>query len=160
MSLEKGNGVVSEYQVKEEANGTTTQNRASGFVLPGVFGAFAEQGVARTQEGLVRTKLASEHLAEALRETYTANAESATSYGLKVIEISNANTVAAMDFCIQLLGSKSTTDIFALSAAQARKTLDTTSAQSSELWKLAQKLATEAGEPVRKHVARIFHQPS
>jgi hypothetical protein len=146
--------------VKQEVNSAGAQNGANGFVLPGMFGALAEQGIARTQEGCVRVKLVSEHLAEALRETYVANAESATSYGLKVINISNANTAAAMDFCVRLLGSKSATDVFALSAAQARKTLDTTSAQSSELWNLAQKLATEVGEPVRKHVARIFHQPS
>jgi hypothetical protein len=160
MSLEKGNVVVSEVQLKEEANGAIPLNGTGGLALPGVFGALGEQGVARTQEGLVRIKLASEHLAEALRETYRANAESTTSYGLKVIDISNANTVAAMDFCVQLLGSKSAADVFTLSAAQAQKTLDTTSAQSSELLDLAQKLTTEAGEPIRKHVARIFHQTS
>jgi phasin len=149
MSLVKGNSAVSESQVKASLNGTTTANGAKGFALPGVFGALAEQGVARAQE-----------MAETLRETYSANAESATSYGLKVIEISNANTAAAMDFFVHLLGSKSVTDVFALSAAQARKTFDATSAQNRELWDLAQKLAAEAGEPVRKHVGKIFQKAS
>ena len=149
----EGNSVVSESQV----NVSESQVKVA---LPGVFGALREQGVARAQEGLEKIKAASEQMTEALRETYSANAESATSYGLKVIEISNANTAAAMDFFAQLLGSKSATDAFALSAAQARKTFDATSAQNKELWDLAQKLATEAGEPVRKHVGKIFQKAS
>ena len=132
----------------------------NGFALPGVLGAFAEQGVARAQEGFEKIKVASEQMTEALRETYSANAGSAATYGLKVIEISNANTAAAMDFFVHLMDSKSMTDVFALSAAQTRKTFDAASAQNRELWELAQKLATEAGEPVRKHVARIFQKVS
>src|SRR5262245_18452166 len=78
MSREKGNSDVSESQVKENLNGTTGANGTNGFAIPGVFGALAEQGVARAQEGCVRIKLASEQMAEALREAYSANAGSAT----------------------------------------------------------------------------------
>lgn len=151
---------MSDTQVKVNLNGTTSVNGTNGFALPGMFGALAEQGVARAQEGCEKIKAASEQVTEALRETYSTNAGSATSYGLKVIEISNANTAAAMDFFVQLLGSKSVTDVFALSTAQARKTFDAASAQNRELWELTQKLATEAGEPVRKNVARIFQKAS
>ncbi len=99
-------------------------------------------------------------MAEALRETYSSNARSATDYGLKVIETSNANTASAIDFFAHLLGGggKSVTDVFTLSAAQAHKAFDTASAQNKELWELAQKLATETGEPIRKHVAKVLHQ--
>jgi phasin len=151
---------VSESVVKANLNGTTNLNGTNGFALPGVFGALAEQGIARAQAGCEKIKVASEQMGEALRETYSANAGSATSYGLKVIEISNANTAAAMDFFVHLLGGKSVTDILTLSAEQARKTFDATSAQNRELWDLAQKLATEAGEPVRKHVGRVFQKAS
>ena len=54
--------------------------------------------------------------------------------------------------------TKSVTDVFTLSAAQAHKAFDTASAQNKELWELAQKLATETGEPIRKHVAKVLHQ--
>src|SRR5215510_14228742 len=151
---------VSESVQKANLNGTTHPNGANGFAWPGVFGALAEQGVARAQESCEGIKVASGQIADALRDTYSTNAGGATSYGLKVIEISNANTAAAMDFFAQLLGSKSVTDIFAVSAAHARKTLDTTSVQNRELWELTQKLAAEAGEPVRKRVARIFQTAS
>jgi phasin len=153
---------MSESEVKAGPNG------ANGFgiplfgfpriALPGVFGELAEQGVARAQEGCEKIKAASGEMTEALRETYSSNAKSATGYGLRVIEISNANTASAIDFFTHLLSSKSVTDAFTLSAAQARKAFDTASAQNKELWELAQKLATETGEPIRKSVAKVLHQ--
>jgi phasin len=144
--------------VKANLNGTTDLSGTNGFALPGVFGALAEQGIARAQAGCEKIKVASEQMGEALRQTYSANVGGATSYGLKVIEISNANTAAAMDYFIHLLGSKSVTDIISLSAEQARKTFDATSAQNRDLWDLAQRLAAEASEPARKQVARVFQK--
>ena len=64
---------------------------------------------------------------------------------------------AAIDFFAHLLGSKSVTDVLSLSAEQARKNFEAASMQNKELWELAQKLATETGEPFRKHAARVFH---
>ena len=159
ISLEKGDGAVSESEVKAGLNGT------NGFAMPlfgfprvALFGELSEQGVARAQQGCEKIKAASEQMAEALRETYSSNARGATDYGLKVIETSNANTASAIDFFAHLLGGKSVTDVFTLSAAQAHKAFDTASAQNKELWELAQKLATETGEPIRKHVAKVLHQ--
>src|ERR1700687_2607224 len=156
ISLEKGDGAMSESEVKAGLN------VANGFgmplfgcpriALPGVFGELAEQGFARAQEGCEKVKAASEEMAETLRETYSINARSATDYGLKVIETSNANTASAIDFFAHLLGGKSVTDVFTLPAAQAHKPSDPASAKNKELWELAQKLATEPGEPIRKHV--------
>jgi hypothetical protein len=50
------------------------------------------------------------------------------------------------------------TDVFSLSATHAHKAFDTASAQSKDLLELAQKLATETGEPIRKRVAKVLHQ--
>ena len=153
---------MSESEVKAGLNG------ANGFrmplfefpriALPGMFDELAKQGVARAQEGCEKVKVASEEMAEALRESYSSNARSATDYGLKVIETSNANTASAIDFFAHLLDGKSVTDVFTLSVAQAHKAFDTACAQNKELWELAQKLATETGEPIRKHVAKVLHQ--
>jgi phasin len=155
MSLEQEDGAVSEAEVKAGLNGT------NGFAMPlfglpkialsGLFGELSEKGVEKI-------KAASEEMAEALRETYSSNARSTTDYGLKVIEISNANTASAIDFFAHLLGSKSVTDAFSLSATQAQKVFDTASAQSKDLWELTQRLAAETGEPIRKRVAKVLHQ--
>jgi len=159
MSLEKGDGPMGEGEVKAGLNGT------NGFAMPlfgfsgiALFGELSEQGVGRAQQGCEKVKAASEEMAVALRESYSSNARSATDYGLKVIEISNANTASAIDFFAHLVGSKSVTDVFSLSATQAQKAFDTASAQSKDLWELTQKLAAETGEPIRKRVAKVLHQ--
>ena len=158
----KGDGAVSEREVKAGLNGTNGLGMPlCGFPrieLPGVFGKLAEQGVPRAQEGCEKIKAMLGEMAEALPETYSTNGRSATNYGLTVIEISNANTASAIDFFAHLLGSKSVTDVFTLSAAQAHKAFETASAQNKELWELAQKVATETGEPIRKHVAKVLDQ--
>jgi phasin len=164
ISLEKDDGAVNESEVKAGMNGTNGFGMPLfGFpkiALPGVIGELAEQGVARAQQGCEKIKVASEEMTEALRETYSSNARGATDYGLKVLEISNANTASAIDFFALVLGSKSVTDVVTLTVAQARKAFDTASAQNKQLWGLAEKLATETGEPIKKHFAKVLHQAS
>jgi phasin len=146
--------------MKVTANGTNVFGMPlpdfSKFALPGIGGN--EQALARTREGFEKIRSASEEMTETLREAYSGNARSATDYGLKVLEISNANAASTLDFLIHLCGSKSATDVFTLSAAQTRKAFDTASGQNRELWALAQKLATETGEPIRKHFTKVLHQ--
>jgi len=162
LSLEKRNGTVSESEMKVTLNGTNVFGTPlldfSKIALPGLSGELAEQNLARAREGCETIKAASEKMTETLRETLSSNARSATDYGLKVFEISNANAASALDFFVHLIGSRSATDVFALSAVQTRKTFDTASDQNKELWALAQKLATETGEPIRKHFTKVLHQ--
>jgi len=154
LSLEKGDVAVSE-EMKVTPNGTNVLGMPlldiSKIASPSAIGELA-------REGYAKIKVASEEMTEALRETYSSNARAATDYGLKVIEISNANTASALDFFVHLFGSKSPTDVVALSAAQARKAFDTASDQNKELWALTQKLATETGEPIRKHFSNVLHR--
>src|SRR5438093_11298024 len=146
--------------MKVTANGTNVFGMPlpdfSKFALPGIGGN--EQVLARTREGFEKIRAASEEMTETLHEAYSGNARSATDYGLKVLEISNANAAATLDFLIHLCGSKSATDVFTLSAAQTRKAFDTASDRNRELWALAQKLATETGEPIRKHFTKVLRQ--
>ena len=160
ISLEKDDGAVSESEVKAGLNGTNGFGMPLyGFpkiALPGVIGELAEQGVARAQQGCEKIKVASEGMTEALRETYSSNARSATDYGLKVFEIGNANTASAIDFFAHLLGSKSVADVFNLSASQARKTFDIASDQNKELAALAQKAANDTAEPIKSGLSGAF----
>ena len=117
----------------------------------------SEQVAERTRQGVEKIKAASEEISDALRETYSSNVKGTADYGLKVFEISNANAASAINFLIHLCGSKSATDVFRLSAAQTRKAFDTASDQNRELWALAQKLAAETGEPIRKRFTKVLH---
>lgn len=141
--------------MKVTVNGTTIFGMPlSSFpkiALPGMIGDLAEQGFARA-------RAASEQMTETLGETYSRNARCAADYGLKVFEISYANTASALDFFVHLAGSRSATDVLALSTEQTRKAFDMASDQNKELWALGQKLATEMGEPVRKHFGKVLHQ--
>jgi phasin len=165
LSLEKGDVAVNESETKVAPNETNVFGMPPllGFpkiASPGLGFELAEQGLARAREGCEKMRVASEAMTEALRETYSSNARSTTDYGLKVLEISNANAASAIDFFVSLLGSKSVSDLFTLSASQARKTFDVASGQSKELWALTQKLATETGEPIRDHFAKVLHKAS
>ena len=153
---------MSESELKVTPNGTNAFGIPlldfPKIALPGVTGELAEQSYARTRDGYEKIKAASEEMTEALRETYSSSARSATDYGLKVFEISNANAASALDYFVHLFDSKSATDVYTLSAAQVRKAFDTASDQNKELWALAQKLATETGEPIKKRFTKVLHQ--
>ncbi|MEH2536100.1 MULTISPECIES: phasin family protein [unclassified Bradyrhizobium] len=162
LSLGKGDVAVSESEMKVTVNGTNILGMPwldfSKIAAPGVVSELTEQGFARAREGCEKIKAASEEMTEALRESYSSNARGATDYGLKLFEISNANAASTLEYLVRLFGSKSATDVLSVSAAQARKAFDTASDQNRELWVLAQKLATETGEPIRKHFTKVLHQ--
>jgi phasin len=149
-------------------NGNAQPNEKRGFdvplfeipkmAMPGIFDGIAEQSVAKARENCEKMKAASGEIADVLRETYSTNAKGAADYGIKVLEISGANTNSAFDFLANLMGSKSLSDVISLSATQSRKNLEVASAQNKELWGLAQKVATETAEPIKKGVSRVLHK--
>ena len=128
--------------------------------MPGVFLEIAEQGAVRLKENCEKMKAASGEMADALRETCSTNAKASADYGAKVIEISSVNTNSAFDFLTHLMGMKSLSEIIQLSATQSRKNFEVTSAQNKELWELAQKVATETAEPIKKSFTRVLQKAS
>lgn len=130
------------------------------FPIPGFFRGFAEQSVGRVKENCERIKVASGEMTDNLREAYACNAKGAADYGAKVIEISSVNTQSALDFLTCLMATKSLSDIMSLSATQSRKNLEAASAQNKELWELAQRLATETAEPIKKSFTRVLQPVS
>jgi len=129
------------------------------FTVPESFREIAEQGIVRARDNCEKMKTASEEIVGVLRETCSTNAKGAAEYGAKVIEISGANTNAAIDFLTDLLAAKSPVDIMHLSATQSRKSFEAASAQNKELWELARKVATEAAEPI-KNSFRVLQKVS
>jgi phasin len=128
------------------------------FAMPGIFNGIAEQSVVRAKESCEKMKATSGEIADILREAYSTNAKAAADYGAKVIQISGANTTSAFDFLTDLMGTKSLAEIIQLSATQSRKSFEVTSAQNKELWELAQKVATETAEPIKKSFTRVLQK--
>jgi phasin len=130
------------------------------FAMPGIFRGIAEQGVVRARDNYEKIKASSGEIANILREIYSTNARGAADYGGKVIEISGVNTDSAFDFLTNLMDTKSLSEIIQLSVTQSRKNFEATSAQNRELWELAQKVATEAAEPIKKSFTRVPQKAS
>src|ERR1700694_2246867 len=126
--------------------------------MPGVFLEIAEQSAVRVKENCEKMKAPSGEMADAFRETYSTNAKASADYGVKVIEISSVNTNSVFDFLTSLIGTKSVSEIIKLSAGQARKNFDVASAQNMKLWALAEKVAPETPEPVKKSVSRVLQK--
>jgi phasin len=130
------------------------------FAMPGIFRGIAEQSAVRARENGEKMKAASGEIADILRETYSSNAKGAADYGAKVIEISGVNTNSAFDFFTKLMETKSLSEIMKLSATQSRQSLEVASAQNMELWELAQKVAAETAEPIKKSFTRVLQKAS
>jgi phasin len=166
----KGKKPVNDANVKVEANAnpqnaTVDAREKQGFdmplfAMPRMFRGIAEQSVVRARDNCEKMKAASGEIADILREAYSTNAKGAADYGVKVIEISGVNTNSAFDFVSNLMDTKSLSEIIKLSATQSRKSFEVASAQNRELWELAQKVATETAEPIKKSFTRVLQKTS
>ena len=121
--------------------------------VPAAFREFAEKGIAQTKDTYEKMKATAEQNTEMLETVYATASKGSTEYGLKLIEISRANTNAAFDFFQSLFGVKSPSELVEISTAHARAQFETLSGQTKELTTLAQKVATETAEPIKTGVA-------
>ena len=124
--------------------------------VPEAFSEFAQKGVAQAKDIYGKAKAGTEEATDVLKNTYATAANGATHYNLKLVEIARTNTNAAFDYANELLGVKSLSEFIELSSAHARKQFDTLTGPTKELTVLAQKVATEIGEPLNTGVTKVF----
>ena len=124
--------------------------------VPAAFREFAEKSVTQAKDNWEKMKAASEEASELIEDSYATASKGAADYGIKVIEVSRANTNSAFDFATQLFAVKSLAEAVELSTTHMRKQFETMSAQSKELTALAQKVATETAEPIKESVTSAF----
>src|SRR6202012_4776629 len=117
--------------------------------MPAAFREFAERGVAQAKDTYEKMKAAAEEATDVLETTYSTATKGASEYGQKVIDTARVNTNAAFDFAGELITAKSLSEWIELSSAHARKQFEAFTAQSKELSALAQKVATDASEPLK-----------
>jgi phasin len=124
--------------------------------VPAAFREFAEKSVTQAKDNWEKMKAASEEASDLIEDSYATASKGAADYGLKVIEVSRANTNAAFDFAAKLMTVKSLAEAVELSTSHVRKQFDTFSAQGKELTALAQKVTTETVEPIKESVTSAF----
>ena len=126
----------------------------SGAEAPAAFRDMAEKSLSQAKDNYEKMKSVAEEATGVLEDTYATASKGAADYGMKVIEFARDNTNAAFDFASELLGAKTFAEVVELSTSHARKQFEAMSEQSKELATLAQKVATDAAEPIKEGMSK------
>lgn len=126
------------------------------FEIPGAFRDMAEKSIAQAKDSYEKMKAVAEDATDVLEDTYATASKGCADYSLKLIEVARANTNAAFDFAAELYNVKSFAELIELSTAHVRKQFEALSAQSKELAALAQKVASDASDPIKESVTKVF----
>jgi phasin len=128
------------------------------FEIPAVISDLAEKGGTQAKENWAKMKATTDEMTGMVEATYAAAAKGTMDYGLQVIEMTRVNANAAFDFIGKFVAVKSPSEAIELSTAHARLQFDTVSAQNNEILVLAQKIATDAVEPIKIGMARVLQR--
>lgn len=124
--------------------------------IPAAFREFAEKSVSQAKDNWEKMKAATEEATDMIETSYSTATKGATDYGLALIDAARANTNAAFDFYSQLMAAKSLSEVVELSTAHTRRVFETAAAQAKDLSSLAQKVATDAAEPIKSGMTTAF----
>ena len=124
--------------------------------VPELFRAMAERGVEQAKDSYARFRSAAEDATDVVEDTYLQATRGATEFNLKAIEALRANVNANFDYARVLLGAKSLSEAVEISTTHMREQFDVLSAQTKEMSALAQKVASDAAEPMKASVSKSF----
>jgi phasin len=117
---------------------------------------FAEDGAAQAKESYEKMSAATAEASNLIQASCTTAAKGAMEYNAKLVEIACANANAAFDYARELNGVKSPAQFLEVTSEHARKRFGVYSEQAKELAALAQKVASEAAEPLKVGAAKAF----
>jgi phasin len=115
-----------------------------------------EKGLAESREAYARAIAAADEAAGAVESSLAAAKAGVVAINAKALEALRANVDANFDFVKSVFAVKNVADYVALQGEFTRKQIDAITGQSKEIGALAQKLATEAAEPIKEQVAKTF----
>jgi phasin len=117
---------------------------------------FAEKSAERVKDTYGKVQAVAEETTKVVERTYSTASKGAADFNLHLLEMAQANMNGAFDFARQLTHVKSPSEFFELSAAHARKQFETFTEQTQRLTTLAQKVTTDAAQPLQAEVAKTF----
>ncbi len=126
------------------------------FEVPEQMRAFAEKGVSQARDNYAKFKDAAESHNGTIEAVFSTFSKGASAYSAKVMEMMKSSTTANLDFAQELIGVKSPSEAMELWSSHARKQFEAFTANSKELAELAQKVATEAAEPIKANASKMF----
>jgi phasin len=118
----------------------------------------ADQGATFAKDVSEKTKATAEETTKVLEQTYSTVTKGAADFNRQWIEMVRANTNSTLDFVHQLLGVKSPAEFFELSSSNACKQLETFAEQTKHLTSFAQKVTTDAVEPLQAGMKSAFNK--
>jgi phasin len=124
--------------------------------VPAAFREIAEKGVSQAKENYEKMKAAAEEATDVMETTYSTATKGSAEYGQKLIDVARANTNAAFDFFAEFIAVKSLSEAVELSTAHARKQFEVVTEQTKDLTSIAQKIASDAAEPLKSGVNKAF----
>jgi phasin len=116
----------------------------------------AQQGAAYSKDIYEKSKAAAEETNKALQDTYSTVAKGAADFNVQWIEMVRTHTNSTLDFARQLVAVKSPSELLELSVAHARKQFETFTEQATQLAGVAQKVTTDAVQPLQASVKTAF----
>jgi phasin len=117
---------------------------------------FAEKSAERVKDTYGKVQAAAEESTKVMERTYSTASKGAVDFNLHLLEIAQENMNAAFDFARQLTDVKSPSEFFELSAAHMRKQFENFTEQAKHLTTVAQKVTTDAAQPLQSEVAKTF----
>src|SRR6202034_4382624 len=103
-----------------------------------------EKGSAQAKEAFEKMSANATESAELMKNSYSTALNGVQDYNKKILEFTQANTKAAMDFVQKLSGVKSPSEFMELSTEHSREQFQVLTHQSQELGALAQQVMQAA----------------
>ena len=119
----------------------------------------AERGAAYARDAYRKTQATVGETTKVMEQTYSAASKGAADFNLHLLDITQSNINAAFDFARQLTRVTSPSEFFELSTAHVRKQVETLTKRTQDLTQLAQKVTTQAAQPLQS-VTKTFNQSS
>lgn len=122
--------------------------------FPEMFREMAEKSVEQAKENYARMRTAAEEATDMVEDSYLTATRGAAEFNMKAIDALRTNVNSSFDYARELLMAKSFSDALELSATHMRQQFEALSEQAKEFSALAQKVATEASEPLKTSVTK------
>jgi phasin len=126
------------------------------FEVPEQMRAFAEKGVSQARHNYARFKDAAEAHNGTIEAVFSTFSKGASEYSAKLMEMVKSTTSANLDLAQELIGVKSPSEAMELWSSHTRKQFEAFTALSKELAELAQRVASDAAEPINANASKLF----
>lgn len=117
---------------------------------------FAQQGADFSKNVVEKTEAVANATGKSMQQTYSTAVSEAANFNVQFIEMIRDNANASLDLARQLATAKSPSEFFELSAAHARKQMESFAQQAQQLAGLAQKASADAMKPLQAGMKNVF----